>query len=85
MYYKSGVAIALALARVVNYAPRVTLQIVASLTDDSKGIIYDCNMFIAQATGSGIDIALYRLRINLKNKFTTLGHGIIISRPISRS
>jgi hypothetical protein len=42
-------------------------------------------MFIAQATGSGIDIALYRLRINLKNKFTTLGHGIIISRPISKS
>ncbi len=26
------------------------LQIVASLTDDFKGTIYDCNMFIVQAT-----------------------------------
>ncbi len=30
---------------------KVTLQIVASLTDDTRGIIYDCNMFIVQATG----------------------------------
>ncbi len=27
------------------------LQIVASLTDDSGGVINDCNMFIVQATG----------------------------------
>ncbi len=27
---------------------RVMLQIVASLTDDSKGVIYNCNMFIVQ-------------------------------------
>ncbi len=33
-----------------NY--RVALQIVASLTDDSRGSIYDHNMFIVQATGS---------------------------------
>jgi hypothetical protein len=26
------------------------LQIVASLTDDSRGIIYDCKIFIKQAT-----------------------------------
>ncbi len=26
------------------------LQIVASLTDDIRGIIYDCNMFIEHAT-----------------------------------
>jgi hypothetical protein len=32
--------------RVVSYAPKVMLQIVASLTI----IIYDCNMFIVQAT-----------------------------------
>ena len=30
---------------------RVTLQIVASLTDDSRHVIYDCDMFIVQAPG----------------------------------
>ncbi len=30
---------------------RLTLQIMASLTDNSRGIIYDHNMFIVQATG----------------------------------
>ncbi len=40
LYYKSGVT--LALARIVNYTPRVMLQIVASLTDDSKDIIVVC-------------------------------------------
>jgi hypothetical protein len=29
---------------------RVMLHIVTSLTDDSRGIIYDCNMFVVQAT-----------------------------------
>ncbi len=29
----------------------MTLQIVASLTDDSRGTTYDRNTFIAQATG----------------------------------
>jgi hypothetical protein len=28
---------------------RVMLPIVASLTDDSRGVIYNCNMFIVQA------------------------------------
>ena len=31
---------------------RVTLQIVASLTDNSRGITYDHNVFIEQATGA---------------------------------
>jgi hypothetical protein len=31
---------------------RVTLKIRASLTDNSRGIIYNCNMFVAQATGT---------------------------------
>ncbi len=31
---------------------RVTLQIVASLTDDSKGVIYICKMFKVKATGA---------------------------------
>ncbi len=30
---------------------RVTFQIVVSLTDDSRGIIYNCNIFKVQATG----------------------------------
>ncbi len=30
---------------------RVMLQTVASLTDDSRGVIYDRSMFIEQATG----------------------------------
>ncbi len=29
---------------------RVMLQIVESLTDDSRAVIYNCNMFIVQAT-----------------------------------
>jgi hypothetical protein len=37
--------------RVVNYAPRVTLQILASHTYNTKGVIYSHNMFIVQATG----------------------------------
>jgi hypothetical protein len=36
--------------RVINYTPRVMVQIVASLSDDSKGIIYNYNVFIVQAT-----------------------------------
>jgi hypothetical protein len=37
-------------SRIVNEDFRVTLQIVVSLTDDSRGIIYNHNMFIVQAT-----------------------------------
>jgi hypothetical protein len=32
---------------------RVVLQIVESLIDDSRGVIYDRNMFIVQGTGVG--------------------------------
>ncbi len=39
-------------SRIVSDNFRMMLQIVASLTDDSRGIIYDCNMFIVQATDS---------------------------------
>jgi hypothetical protein len=38
-------------SRIIINNSRVTLQIVASFTDNSRGVIYDCNMFIAQATG----------------------------------
>ena len=37
-------------SRIVIDDCRAMLQIVASLTDDSVGIIYDCNMFIVPAT-----------------------------------
>ncbi len=37
-------------SRIVIDNSRVTLQIVSSLTDDSGGIIYCCNMFIVQDT-----------------------------------
>jgi hypothetical protein len=49
LYYKSSIALALTLARVINYAPM--LQIVAPLMVDSWGIIYNCNIFIEQAFG----------------------------------
>ncbi len=34
---------------------RMMLKIVASLTDDSRAIIYDCNMFIVQTLGSWLN------------------------------
>ncbi len=49
---KCEVARAVVLARVVNYAPRVMLQIGATHTDNSRGIIYNQNMSIVQATAS---------------------------------
>jgi hypothetical protein len=54
LYYKHVIALVRVMNYAytfVNYAPRVTLQIVMSLTDDSGGIIYDRNMFIVQAPG----------------------------------
>ncbi len=38
-------------SKIVIYKFRVTLQIVASLTDDSRGIIYNHDMFIVKAMG----------------------------------
>jgi len=37
--------------RIVTDNSRVMLQIVLSLTEDYRGIIYDCNVFIVQTTG----------------------------------
>ncbi len=37
-------------SRVVTDDSRVIIQIVASLTDESRGVIYKCNMFLVQAT-----------------------------------
>ncbi len=38
-------------SRIVTDDSRVALQIVTSLTDDSRGVIYDPHMFIAQNSG----------------------------------
>ncbi len=43
-------------SRIIIDDSRVTLQIVASLTDDSRGVIYDHNMIIVQATGCPLSI-----------------------------
>jgi hypothetical protein len=43
-------------SKIVIYNSRVMLQIVVSLTDDSRGVIFYCNMFMAQATVSGYTI-----------------------------
>ncbi len=37
--------------RIVIDNSRVMLQFVASLTDDCRGIIYNCNVFIVEDTG----------------------------------
>ncbi len=50
MFIIQATGVAFALARVINYAPRVMLQIVMSHIGNSRGIIYYRNMFIVQAT-----------------------------------
>ncbi len=46
-------------SRIVIDYPRLTLQIVASLTDDCRGIIYNCIMFIVLAT----DVIQFHIRM----------------------
>jgi hypothetical protein len=50
MCHRSLRALTLSLARVVSYASRVTLLIVELLSEDSRGVIYYCNIFIIQVT-----------------------------------
>jgi hypothetical protein len=50
MFIIQATGVALALARVINYTPRVMLQIVVPHIGNSRGVIYDRNMFIVQAT-----------------------------------
>jgi hypothetical protein len=47
--YNCVTVFTLALARVINYAPRVMLQIVASLTDNPRDVIYNQKMFIVES------------------------------------
>ncbi len=41
-------------SRIIIGNSRVMIEIVASLSDDSRGVIYDCNLFIVQAIGCGL-------------------------------
>ncbi len=41
-------------SRIIIDNSRVALQIVSKLTDDSRGIFYNCDMFIVQAIGGQI-------------------------------
>ncbi len=41
-------------SKIVIDAFRVMLQVVVSLTDDSRGVIYGHNMFIVQAAGPNV-------------------------------
>jgi hypothetical protein len=45
-------------SRIVIDKSSLMLQIVVSLIDDSRGIIYNRNMFIAQPIGRGVVIPL---------------------------
>ena len=48
LHYKAGIALAI----VINYAPRMMLQIVTSLADDYRGVIHNFYMFLMQGTES---------------------------------
>ncbi len=57
---------------------RVKLQIVASLTDNSRGVIYNCNMFIVQASeyffsfGGSWVICIYVISLKIQENFLEL-------------
>ncbi len=56
---RNAIAVALALAWVINGALSVTLQIVMSLTDNSRVVIYYFNMYKVQETGNQVrDISM---------------------------
>jgi len=67
MYFKHVIALARVYKyapRDINWVPRVLLQIVVLLTDDSRGVIYYRNMFIVEATGE-ISNKLLKTKFNL--------------------
>ncbi len=50
----------------------MTLEIVASLTDDSRGIINDCNILIIQATGLCSRLAKALVQVKLQARLDTI-------------
>ncbi len=55
-------------SRIIIDDSRVPLQIMASLTDNSRGIIFDRNMFKVQATEIKTMYLLIRLNCHLERK-----------------
>ncbi len=81
--YKCVVARALTLARVVNYAYRETLQIVASLSYNPKFVIYYCKMFIVQVTvGTLVEHSTQNPKVNDSNLGTDTWIGNITIMPL---
>jgi hypothetical protein len=52
---------------IVNYASSVVNKLKALLTDDARVIIYDCHVFIVQATGGATEKAI-EIEVKLQNK-----------------
>jgi hypothetical protein len=72
-------------SRIVFGDTRVTLQIVVPLTGDSRGVIYDHNMFILQATSlifAGKALSLPMLRASERCS-TQLASGLAIKFKVS--
>ena len=65
---------------IVNYDSSIFNKFGASLTDDARVIIYDCHMFIAQATGwkglASANTSLFVLLVSEEEKmFYNIGTG----------
>ncbi len=61
-------------SKIIIEDSRVMLQIVAPLTDNSRGVIYNRNMFIVAATRSFFKLAFS----------STIGFNVIISSAVPR-
>ncbi len=55
------------------------LQIVASLTEDYRGVIYYCNIFITEATGLSLSLALMSQLILENFSALTLSFGSFLN------
>ncbi len=55
-------------SRIIIDDSRVMLQSLVSLADDSRGVIYDCNMFIVQAADLASYITIKFLKVKDSNK-----------------
>ncbi len=65
-------------SRIINDDSRVMLQTVASLTDNSRGVIYDHNMFIVH------DIGFVMLAFNCSGHNTQAVETIPIEKALVR-
>jgi hypothetical protein len=65
--------------RIVIDNSRVMLLIVVSLTDGWRSIIYDCNMFIVQASG-----LKYKTRVELAKSTNTLSYSTLVLKYMAK-